>query len=83
MPSCRMACCEERSTGRFRVALEARIDEEICIPLSTKGWVRLAQTDSAALPKAASFLREHKLLGESEDPIDPAVLLRIARCGWQ
>jgi hypothetical protein len=65
--------------GPVRVALEARIDGETYLPLDTKGWVKLADGNSPALAKAATFLRAHQLLQENEELAEPVVLLRVAR----
>ena len=64
--------------GPVRVALEAQVDAETRLPLSTKGWLKLAETQPSALEKAADFLQQHKVLADGENLREPAVLLRVA-----
>lgn len=60
------------------VRLEAQVDEETTLPLTTTGWLKMAREKPAALAKAAAFLKECGVLQGQEDPEEPGVLLRVA-----
>jgi len=69
----RMALCQPIS-----MRLEAQVDEETVIPLTTSGWLRMAKEKPAALAKAAAFLKKYGVVQGAENPEEPGVLLRMA-----
>jgi hypothetical protein len=64
--------------GTVRVHLEATVDEDVVLPLSSANWLRMAKEQPGGLEKTAVFLREHQMLKPDESLADIEVLLRVA-----
>lgn len=69
----RVALCQP-----VHICLEAQVDEDTILPLTTAGWLRLARGNPAALAKAAAFLKAQGVLQGQERLEEPGVLLRVA-----
>lgn len=62
----------------IHVRLEAAVDEETRLPLTSPGWLRMAKDDPAALARAAVFLEQRGVLSDNEQIEKADTLLRVA-----